>query len=87
MFCLTRLGLCITLRWLYLLLHAMQFLGIPLRRDYRGFCILCHIRISHYDGFIQGCFKYLIVFALRCWTVSYYDTVSYVYYVISWTFP
>ena len=46
MFCLTRLGLCITLRWLYLLLYAMQFLGIPLRREYRGFCILCHIRIS-----------------------------------------
>ena len=37
MFCLTRLGLCITLRWLYLLLYAMQFLGIPLRREYRGF--------------------------------------------------
>ena len=37
MFCLTRLGLCITLRWLYLLLHAMHFLGIPLRREYRGF--------------------------------------------------
>ena len=44
-------------------------------------CILCHIRISLYDGLIQGCFKYLIVFALRCWTMSYYDIVSYVYYV------
>ena len=37
MFCLTQLGLCITLRWLYLLLYAMQFLDIPLRREYRGF--------------------------------------------------
>ena len=51
------------------------------------FCILCHIRISHYDGFIQGCFKYLIVFALRCWTVSYYDTVSYVFYVFYQDMP
>ena len=37
MFCLTRLGLCMTLRRLYLLLYAMQFLGISLRREYRGF--------------------------------------------------
>ena len=43
--------------------------------------ILCHIRISHYDGFIPGCLNISLVFALRCWTVPYYGTVSYVYYV------
>ena len=26
-------------------------------------------------------FKYFVVFALRCWTMSYYDIASYVYYV------
>ena len=29
----------------------------------------------------------LIVFALRCWTVSYYDTVSYVFYVFYQDMP
>ena len=28
-----------------------------------------------------GLFKYSLVFALRCWTMPYYGTVSYVYYV------
>ena len=55
--------------------------GYSLKTGISWLYILCHIRISHYDGFIQGCLNISLVFALRCWTVPYYGTVSYVYYV------
>ena len=31
--------------------------------------------------YCQLCILCILVFALRCWTVPYYGTVSYVYYV------
>ena len=70
-----------TLGWLYLLLYDNTVFGYSLKTGISWLYILCHIRISHYDGFIQGCLNISLVFALRCWTVPYYGTVSYVYYV------
>ena len=62
MFCLTRLGLRITLRWLYLLLYAMQFLGIPLRRENRGFVYTMWYSDIPLRWVYPRLFKYLIVF-------------------------
>ena len=68
-------GFCMTLGWLYLLLYDTTVFGYSLKTGISGLCILCGFWIC-----IPSLF-YFVVFALRCWTVPYYGTVSYVYYV------
>ena len=67
----------------------MQFLDIPLGRDYRWFLsILCCIRIFPYDGHIKGCCKYFLDFSHCGAGLSLkYDSVSYVYYVVPSDMP
>ena len=59
----------------------LQFLGIPLRWEYRGYMYTMWFLDMSLRWVYPSLFKYFVVFALRCWTMSYYDIVSCVYYV------
>ena len=59
----------------------LQFLGIPLRWEYRGYMYTMWFLDMSLRWVYPSLFMYFVVFALRCWTVPYYGTVSYVYYV------
>ena len=49
--------------------------------------ILCHIRISHYDGFIPGCLNISLVFSHRGAGLCLIMTLSVMYTMYFWTFP
>ena len=59
----------------------LQFVGIPLRWEYRGYMYTMWFLDMSIRWVYPSLFKYFVVFALRCWTMSYYDIVSCVYYV------
>ena len=59
----------------------VQFVGIPLRWEYRGYMYTMWFLDMSLRWVYPRLFKYFVVFALRCWTVPYYGTVSCVYYV------
>ena len=56
----------------------LQFVGIPLRWEYRGYMYTMWFLDMSLRWVYPSLFKYFVVFALRCWTMSS-TTLSVVY--------
>ena len=48
----------------------LQFVGIPLRWEYRGYMYTMWFLDMSLRWVYPSLFKYFVVFALRCWTMS-----------------
>ena len=56
----------------------LQFVGIPLRWEYRGYMYTMWFLDMSLRWVYPSLFKYFVVFTLRCWTMSS-TTLSVVY--------